>query len=85
MVSKRRAASNNEQLSRITNKGEINRQLKALMQKEWVVYGKPCLHKADTAVRYLSRYTRKIAISESRLIAIESPSAIKIIERPSTK
>ena len=41
------------------------------MQKEWVVYGKPCLHKADTVVRYLSRYTRKIAMSESRLVAID--------------
>ena len=74
MVSKLRVASNNEKLSRITNVGEIDRQLKVLMRKEWVVYGKPCLHKADTVVRYLSRYTRKIAMSESRLMAIDEDS-----------
>ena len=71
MVSKLRAASNKEELSRITNEGEIDRQLKVLMQKEWVVYSKPCLHKAETVVRYLSRYTRKIAISESLLVAVD--------------
>ena len=74
MVSKLRVASNDEQLSRITNEGEIKKQLNALMEKEWVVYGKPCLHKADTVVRYLSRYTRKIAMSESRLMAIDEDS-----------
>ena len=74
MVSALRTASNNKALSRITNVGEIDRQLKTLMQKEWVVYGKPCLHKAETVVRYLSRYTRKIAISESRLVAIDADS-----------
>ncbi|PWQ98015.1 IS91 family transposase [Leucothrix arctica] len=71
MVSALRAASYKGELSRITNAGEVNKRLRELMQKEWVVYGKPCLHKAETVVRYLSRYTRKIAISESRLIAID--------------
>ena len=71
MVSALRAASGKGALNRITNAGEVNKQLYELMKKEWVVYGKPCLHKAETVVRYLSRYTRKIAISESRLIAID--------------
>jgi len=37
------------------------------MAKDWVVYSKTYLDNPDTVIRYLGRYTRKIAISESRL------------------
>ena len=71
MVSRLRQAANEQQLSRLTNPGEVDHLLKQLMTKEWVVYTKPCLHKAETVVKYLSRYTRKIAINESRLLAMD--------------
>lgn len=44
------------------------------MNKEWVVYARHCLSQPETVVRYLSRYTRKIALSESRLINLDESS-----------
>jgi hypothetical protein len=59
------------QLHRITHPREINRILNTLMRKEWVVYAKHAIDHPETVVRYLARYTRKIAISESRLLAMD--------------
>lgn len=71
MVSQLRTAADNGQLERVTHPGEMKQVLDTLMQKDWVVYAKPCLHQPETVVRYLSRYTRKIALSESRLLDME--------------
>lgn len=70
LVTALREAANQGELHRVTHLGEIDRVLATLMSKDWVVYAKPCLHKAETVVRYLARYTRKIAISEYRLLDI---------------
>lgn len=71
MVGRLRESADQQQLSRITSVDEVGSLLAQLMQKDWVVYAKPCLHKAETVVKYLSRYTRKIAISESRLLDMD--------------
>ena len=39
------------------------------MATEWVVYSKYCLEHTDTVVRYLARYTLRIAISNARILA----------------
>ena len=70
LVSRLREAAEDGQLPRVTHPGEVKQLLGQLMRKDWVVYAKPCLHKAETVVQYLARYTRKIAISESRLLGI---------------
>ena len=70
LVTALREAANQGELHRVTHLGEIDRVLATLMSKDWVVYAKPCLHKAETVVRYLARYTRKIAISEYRLLSM---------------
>ncbi|MCB1639718.1 MAG: IS91 family transposase, partial [Thiothrix sp.] len=70
MVSALREAADHGELSRVTQAGEVDRLLNTLMQTDWVVYAKPCLHQAETVVQYLARYTRKIALSESRLLDI---------------
>jgi hypothetical protein len=70
LVSALREAVSQGELHRVTCLGEIDRILSTLMNKDWVVYAKPCLQKADTVVRYLARYTRKIAISEYRLLDV---------------
>jgi len=49
---------------------EIDTVLDDLMQKDWVVYTKAWYQQADTVVNYLSRYSHKIAISDSRIKAI---------------
>ena len=41
------------------------------MQQDWVVYSKPYLQHPETVVQYLSRYTHRIAISDSRLVSVE--------------
>lgn len=59
-------------------KGELHRldaeafesHLSQLMQKDWVVYSKAYLKQAETIVRYLGRYTHKIALSDQRIKAI---------------
>lgn len=45
-----------------------------LMAKSWSVYSKPCLTKPHTVIEYLSRYTQKGMLRESRLVNINSDS-----------
>ncbi len=66
MVSALRQASTQKALPRLTSV-EVTQTLDTLMAKDWVVYSKHYLDNPDTVIRYLGRYTRKIAISETRL------------------
>jgi hypothetical protein len=43
----------------------------ALRQKEWVVYAKPPWGGPEQVLKYLARYTHRVAISNSRLVKIE--------------
>jgi len=70
MVSGLRRAWRSDQLSRVT-RDDVDALLNGLMCKEWVVYSKTTLHHASTVVKYLSRYTHKIAISNQRLLAMD--------------
>ena len=42
-----------------------------LFQTDWVVYAKPALGGASAVLRYLGRYTHRVAISNHRLIAFD--------------
>jgi len=53
---------------------EIDTVLDDLMQKDWVVYTKAWYRQAETVVSYLSRYSHKIALSDSRIEAIHGNS-----------
>ncbi len=66
MVSALRHAWQQKALPRL-EPADIKQTLNTVMAKEWVVYSKAHLKQPDTIVRYLGRYTRKIAISESRI------------------
>jgi len=66
MVSALRHAWKQKALPRLAP-ADVNQTLNRVMAKEWVVYSKSHLKQPDTIVRYLGRYTRKIAISESRI------------------
>jgi hypothetical protein len=70
MVSGLRQAWQAQQLGRVTGE-DVNGKLKGLMGKDWVVYSKATLHHATTVVKYLSRYTHKIALSNQRLLAMD--------------
>jgi hypothetical protein len=45
--------------------------LRSLFRHDWVVYAKPPFGGAEHALRYLSGYTHRIAISKCRLVALE--------------
>lgn len=70
LVSLIRQAYQRGELFRIKNTREIKTILDQVMKKTWVIYIKPYLKNPDTILKYLSRYTYKIAISNQRLISI---------------
>lgn len=43
-------------------------------QKDWVVYSKPSYSHPENAIAYLSRYTHRIAISNSRIVDVTDDS-----------
>lgn len=71
LVSALRQAATAGDLHRVTRPGDVDDQLNTLMATEWVVYSKDCLEHTDTVVRYLARYTRRIAISNARILAVD--------------
>jgi len=70
MVSALREAHQRGELHRLGAE-DIESGLEQLMAHEWVVYSKAYLKKAETIVRYLGRYTHKIALSDSRIMNIK--------------
>jgi hypothetical protein len=73
-VSRLRSAYRAGELARLSGPQAVDRVLDALMAKEWVVYSKPCLAKTETVVDYLGRYSHRIALSDSRLLAFDGES-----------
>ena len=46
-------------------------RLRAAASKDWVVYSKPPFAGPEQVLRYLGRYTHRVAISNHRLVAVE--------------
>lgn len=46
-------------------------QADTLMSTNWCVYSKTCLTKPETVIKYLSRYTQKGMLSETRLQSVD--------------
>jgi hypothetical protein len=53
---------------RLQDPGTLTRMLDALMEKNWVVYCKPCLKRPETVLEYLARYTHRTALADTRLV-----------------
>jgi hypothetical protein len=70
MLKALRKAEASGEFYRVTNSLEADFLFTTLAQKTWVVYSKACLQRAETIVDYLSRYTHRIAISNSRIVGI---------------
>ena len=56
-------------LAALADRAALKRYLKPLRRTEWVVYAKEPFAGPQAVLSYLSRYTHRIAISNSRLIA----------------
>jgi putative transposase/integrase-like protein/transposase-like zinc-binding protein len=50
----------------------LRQQLRQALAREWVVYSKPPLADPAQVLRYLGRYTHRIAIGNERLVALEA-------------
>ena len=55
----------------LADAGEFQRRLAASAQTEWVVYAKPPFGGPEQVLKYLARYTHRVAISNRRLVALE--------------
>ena len=50
---------------------EVDQMLDELMAIDWVVYSKPVLTKTQTVIEYLARYTKRIGLSNTRLLKMD--------------
>jgi hypothetical protein len=71
IVGELRKAANHGELYRVMHEGEVDAVLNALMAEEWVVYMKHCLHRTESVVDYLARYTHRIAITNARILSVD--------------
>jgi hypothetical protein len=61
-----------------------SRWLRVLFRRNWVVYSKPPFGGPEHVLRYLSAYTHRVAISNSRLIALADGNVTSAGEIPRT-
>ncbi len=59
------------QKKKISYGGDFERLIVEALAKPWVVYCKPPFSGPLDVIKYLARYTRKVAISNSRLLSME--------------
>jgi hypothetical protein len=59
------------QLADLAKPAEFRRTLADTANTEWVVYAKPPFGGPDLVLKYLARYTHRVAISNYRLISME--------------
>jgi len=58
-------------LAGLADRRAFLRQLSPVRKKRWVVYAKPPFAGPEAVLAYLSRYTHRVAISNSRLLAFD--------------
>jgi Putative transposase/Transposase zinc-binding domain len=58
-------------LSELADPGRFHDRLRAAARTEWVVYAKPPFGGPEAVLKYLARYTHRVAISNSRLIELK--------------
>lgn len=59
-------------LAHLNELGEFERYLRPTRQVDWVVYAKRPFHGPKAVLTYLSRYTHRVAIANSRLLSLEN-------------
>ena len=59
-------------LQQLASPGSFRGFLWQLRRQDWVVYAKPPFGGAEHVLHYLARYTHRVAISNHRLVALES-------------
>jgi len=59
-------------LAALADDDAFNGYLTASCREQWVVYSKPPFGGPEQVLKYLARYTHRVAISNSRLVALEN-------------
>lgn len=59
------------QLAHLADRRAFRRHLAPVRKKRWVVYAKPPFAGPEAVLAYLSRYTHRVAISNSRLLRLD--------------
>lgn len=59
------------QMAHLTGRRALLRHLSPVRKKRWVVYAKPPFAGPEAVLAYLSRYTHRVAISNSRLLRFD--------------
>jgi hypothetical protein len=59
-------------LAELAQPDSFARWLTPLYRQEWVVYAKPPFGGPEQVLKYLARYTHRVAISNQRLLALEN-------------
>jgi len=55
----------------LEDEAAFKRFLRALYTKQWVVYCKPPFQNAERVLKYLGRYTHRVALSNDRIVGME--------------
>jgi hypothetical protein len=63
-------------LAHLADRRAFLRHLAPVRKKRWVVYAKPPFAGPDTVLAYLSRYTHRVAISNSRLLRFDEAGVL---------
>ena len=61
-------------LSHLADPGRFAALCRQLRRKQWVVYAKPPFGRPEQVLKYLARYTHRVAIANSRITAADSDS-----------
>ena len=69
------------QLREVAHPARFEELLSPLHDKEWVVYAKPPFGGPEQVLRYLARYTHRVAISNGRLVTLEE-GKVRFRSRP---
>jgi hypothetical protein len=59
-------------LARLSERRAFEAWLRPLYAKDWVVYSKPPFGGPAQVLKYLARYTHRVAISNARLVSLEN-------------
>ena len=62
--------------SALANPKQFHQLLRRLHRQDWVVYAKPAFGGPMQVLRYLGRYTHRVAISNHRLLAFDGEHVI---------
>jgi hypothetical protein len=67
---RQQALSLSGKIQYLKNPKNFNRLIRTLKRKKWIVYSKKPFHGPQHAFAYISRYTHRVAISNSRLLSL---------------